>query len=82
MKQPTLEEITQKLKDILDNKTSREEVGSWACNYIRNDEEIEMEDVKAWHYLVEVSMVDLCLMSNEYMFSEEDLKGILSKYDS
>ena len=37
---------------------------------------------KAWHYLVEASEVDLCIMPNVYLFSEEDLKRIISKYDS
>ena len=40
MKQPTKKEITQNVKMFLDGKKNREDVCSWAINFIRNDEGI------------------------------------------
>ena len=37
---------------------TREEVGKWALDLIRNDENVEVNDIEAWHYLVSVSSID------------------------
>lgn len=80
MKQPTTEEITKKIKNIMDESISREEVCEWAINYIRNDDQIEIVDVKAWHYLVEISNMDEMIKPDIYLFNEEDIRNIMKKY--
>lgn len=75
MIQPKREEITNKLKKIIDSKITREEVGSWALEFIRNDDNVEVKDIEAWHYLVSVSSVDEMISPDEYLYSIEDIKG-------
>ena len=80
MKQPTKEEITQNVKMLLDGKKNREDICSWAINFIRNDERIIIDDVEAWHYLVEISNIDEMIAPGEYLFSKEDIDDMIKKY--
>lgn len=80
MKQPTREEITQKINMVLDGRITRESVCKWAVDYIRNDDQICIDDLEAWHYLVEISDIDEMIGSNDYLFNEDDLQEILKKY--
>lgn len=74
MQQPKTDEITKKLNDVLENKITREEVGRWALAFITNDDTIEMNDIKAWNYLVAVSSVDEMIAPDKYLYSIEDIK--------
>ncbi|MGL5149650.1 MAG: hypothetical protein ACRC7N_03640 [Clostridium sp.] len=74
MIQPRKDEITNKLKKIIDNKITREDVGRWALEFIRNDDNFEVQDVKAWHYLVAVSGIDEMIAPDEYLYSIEDIE--------
>lgn len=75
MIQPKRNEITNKLKKVIDNEITREEVGSWALEFIRNDDNVEVKDIKAWHYLVLVSSIDEMIAPDEYLYSIEDIEG-------
>ena len=74
MIQPKTDEITNKLKKIIDNEITREDVGRWALEFIRNDDDVEVEDIKAWHYLVAVSSIDEMIAPDEYLYSIEDIE--------
>lgn len=74
MQQPKADEITNKLNEVIDYKTMREEVGQWTLEFIMNDDNIEINDIKAWHYLVTVSSVDEMIAPDEYLYSDEDIK--------
>lgn len=80
MNQPTKCEITRKIELVLEKKISREEVGEWALNFIRNDKSIYIEDIDAWHYLVTVSNIDEMIGPGEYLFSEEDIQDMMSEH--
>lgn len=80
MKQPTIEEITKKIIKVLDESISREEVSEWAIDYIRNDDKVEIDDIKSWHYLVEISNIDEMIEPDVYLFDEEDIRNIMKKY--
>lgn len=80
MNQPTKEEITQKINMILDGSLTRESVCEWAVDYIRNDERICIDDLEAWHYLVEISNIDELIGPNNYLFHEDDIQCIVKKY--
>lgn len=73
--QPKTDEITYRLKQVINNEMTREEVGKWALELIRDDENIEINDIKAWHYLVSVSSIDEMIGPNEYLYPIEDIKG-------
>lgn len=74
MIQPTIEEINNKLKKVIDNEITRVEVGNWALDFILNDDNVEIRNIKAWHYLVSISSIDEMITSNEYLYSIEDIK--------
>ncbi|OLA29870.1 MAG: hypothetical protein BHW30_05555 [Firmicutes bacterium CAG_194_44_15] len=80
MKQPTREEITQKVEKVLKGQLTREEICIWAVNYIRNDEQICIDDLEAWHYLVEISNIDEMIEPNKYLFHEDDIQAMVKKY--
>lgn len=80
MKQPTREEITQKIQLVLNEKITRESVYEWAQNYIRNDDIIELEDIDAWHYLIAISNIDEMIAPNNYLFDKEDIQNIMKEY--
>ena len=80
MEQPTREAITEKINMVLDGRITRESVNKWAREYIDNDEKIKVEDLEAWHYLVDVSMIDLLVAPNEYLYNEEDIRTIIEGY--
>ena len=75
MIQPKTDEITYRLKQVINNKMTREEVGKWALDLIRNDENVEVNDIDAWHYLVSVSSIDEMIGPNDHLYSIEDIKG-------
>lgn len=74
MIQPTIEEINNKLKKVIDNEITRVEVGNWTLDFILNDDNVEIRNIKAWHYLVSVSSIDEMITSNEYLYSIEEIK--------
>lgn len=80
MKQPTREDITKKINMVLDGSMTREAVCIWASDYIRNDEQICVDDLGAWHYLVEISNIDEMIGPKDYLFHEDDIKEIVKKY--
>lgn len=80
MKQPTREEITQKINMVLDGSITRESVCRWAVDYIRNDDQICIDDLEAWHYLIEISDIDEMIEPNDYLFNEDDIQEIVKKY--
>ena len=59
IKQPTLEENTERVNQVLAGKCDREPLNDWAFESIENDRLVEVEDVEARHYLVAVSGLDL-----------------------
>ncbi|NLK96355.1 MAG: DNA-binding protein [Clostridiales bacterium] len=79
MIQPKRDEITNKLKKIINNEITREEVGRWALEFIRNDDTVEVKDIEAWHYLVSVSSIDEMIAPNEYLYSIEDIEGWIAE---
>lgn len=80
LKQPTKQEITNKLNDVIMGRISREDVSKWAMEYIRNDGDVYIEDVDSWHYLVAVSNIDEMLSPNEYLYSECDIINLIEEY--
>ena len=44
MIQPKTDDITNRLKKIINNELTREEVGEWALAFIKNDDNIEVND--------------------------------------
>ena len=80
MNQPTKKEITKKVELVLSGKLTREELYQWANEFIRNDDSICINDIDAWHYLVEISNLDEMIAPEEYLFNEDDIRSIVGKY--
>ena len=73
MKQPTRAEITQRIDMVLNDSLLREELCEWAVNYIRNDDQVDIEDPGAWHYLMEISNIDEMVEPGVFLFDKEDI---------
>ena len=80
MNQPTKEEITKRIMMVFNGSLTREAVCAWAVGYIRNDEQVCVDDLEAWHYLVEISNIDEMLGPDDYLFDDEDIQAIVEKY--
>lgn len=81
MGQPTKEEIINKLKLILQEKLSREEVADWASVYVMQDEP-NISDETVWELLKVVSGVDLLDSPDEYLHVEQDIKDWIDEYST
>lgn len=72
--QPKARDITNKLKQIINGELTREEVGEWALMFIKNDDNIKVSDINAWHYLVSTSSVDEMIAPGKYLYSFQDIE--------
>ena len=80
MEQPTKKIIVEKLELLFDGKMTREEICEWSMDFIRNDNEVLVTDIEAWHYLVAISKIDEMITPNEYLFSGADIRAIMNQY--
>ncbi len=80
MKQPTRDEITERIKGILDGKISRDSTEDWVDYFISHDDEIELIDVEAWHYLIQLGTMCVPIAPNEYIYSSDDLLELMKEY--
>lgn len=80
MEQPTKKIIIEKLKLMFEGKMTREELCEWSMSFIKNDSEISILDIEAWHYLVAISNIDEMIAPNEYLFIEADIRDIMHQY--
>lgn len=81
MMQPTIDEITNQCKKVIAQKITREEVGTWALAFILNEDNVEIHDIKAWHYLVSVSGIDEMIAPHVYLYSIEDIESWINQYN-
>ena len=84
MSQPTIEEVIAKLKMVLEGKLTREEVASWAMEYVRDDSlafDINRRDEKLWDLLDFVAGFDTEVSPGEYLFHEEDIKDWIRQFE-
>lgn len=82
--QPTIEEVITKLKMVLEGKLTREEVASWAMEYVRDDSlafDINRRDEKLWDLLDYVAGFDTEVSPGEYLFHEEDIKDWIRQFE-
>ena len=48
--------------------------------YISHDDEIEMIDIEAWHYLTELGTMCVQIAPNEYLYTTDDLLNLVKEY--
>lgn len=81
MRQPTKEEVVDKLKMILQGKLTREETADWVSEYVMQDEP-NISDETVWELLQIVSGVDLKDSPDEYLHVEQDIIDWINKYSN
>ena len=81
MKQPTKEEISDKLSMCLEGKITRKDLSEWAYGFINNDD-WELENQEDWDYLLEIAMIDEMISPDVYLYSEEDIREIFDKWNN
>ncbi|MEK4383292.1 hypothetical protein NSS70_15745 [Aeribacillus sp. FSL K6-2848] len=79
MRQPTKEEVVDKLKMILQGKLTREETADWVSEYVMQDEP-NISDETVWELLQIVSGVDLKDDPDEYLHVDQDIMDWITKY--
>ena len=69
---------------VLEGKLTREEVASWAMEYVRDDSlafDINRRDEKLWDLLDFVAGFDTEVSPGEYLFHEEDIKYWIRQFE-
>jgi hypothetical protein len=69
---------------VLEGKLTREEVASWAMEYVRDDSlafDINRRDEKLWDLLDFVAGFDTEVSPGEYLFHEEDIKDWIRQFE-
>lgn len=70
--EPKLIECINKIKNLLNGKTSRRDVSDWAGSYVYADDP-EVEDTRVWDMLILLSGIDLKDSAETYLHSTDDL---------
>jgi hypothetical protein len=73
MNQPTVREIIDRLKLVLNGELTRDEVSDWASYYIMADE-ATIDDEIVWDLLKIICGIDILDSSTSYLHNEEDIK--------
>ncbi|POM99420.1 DNA-binding protein [Bacillus halotolerans] len=79
MTEPKLIECINKIKSVLNEQTSREEVSDWAGTYVYADDQ-EVEDDRVWDMLILLSGIDLKDSAETYLHSTDDLNDWIKQY--
>ncbi|WP_346243230.1 hypothetical protein MKZ19_11405 [Shouchella clausii] len=81
MKEPTKNEIINKLKLVLQNKLTKEEVADWASKYVMTYDHL-VTDLAVFKFLIVVSGLDTLESPGEYMYDDSDIKDWINKYSN
>lgn len=73
MHEPPLLQIAQRLYDVLNRASTREEVADWAMQYVNNDEVI-VNDSDAWELLKKTGGIDLYQAPGKYLYNDDDIQ--------
>ena len=80
MNEPTLIEIIDKLRLVLANELSREELYDWAATFVMADDPI-INDEEVWEALIIISNIDAVESPTSYLYKEEDLKSWIKQFE-
>ena len=78
MNQPTVREIINRLKLVLNGKMTREEVSDWASYYVMADDPT-IDDEIVWELLITISGIDILDSPTSYLHSEVDIKDWINQ---
>ncbi|MCH6268885.1 DNA-binding protein [Neobacillus citreus] len=73
MNQPTVSDIIDRLKSILNGEMTREEVSDWASYYVMADAPTINDEI-VWDLLKIISGIDILDSPTSYLHNEEDIK--------
>ena len=79
MTQPLLHVIIEKLREVLNNSLTREEVADWAMRFIEDDE-ADIKDFHAWELLKQVGAIDMIESPDNYLYSDDDIKKWITDF--
>lgn len=74
MEQPDREKISEQVAKLLSGERTREEISNWAYSFIAHDDEIDVQDVEAWHDLVSLSLAAEMTAPGKYLYALEEIK--------
>ncbi|MGZ4161056.1 MAG: DNA-binding protein [Neobacillus sp.] len=73
MNQPTVSDIIDRLKSVLNGEMTREEVSDWASYYVMADAPTINDEI-VWDLLKIISGIDILDSPTSYLHNEEDIK--------
>ncbi|WP_254610270.1 DNA-binding protein [Bacillus tequilensis] len=79
LSEPKLIECINKIKNVLNEQATREEVSDWAGTYVYADDP-EGEDDRVWDMLILLSGIDLKDSPETYLHSTDDLNDWIKQY--
>lgn len=79
--QPKMLTIIEKLSEILKGEIARDDVASWSLQFI-NDDDMRIDDLKAWELLKLVGSVDLYDSPETYLYEDDDIRKWILEYSS
>jgi hypothetical protein len=68
---PSRRAVIAKLRALVADTTSREEVASWASSWVRRPD-AEVEGASVWNALNSMAMADLISTDRPYLYGKED----------
>lgn len=79
MIQPLINEVIEKLNQVINKNISRVEASDWAMIFILDDE-MYIDNSNAWELLKLVGAVDLMDAPGEYLYSNNDFRQWIKDY--
>ena len=73
---PSRADVIARLRALIAETMSREEVASWASAWVRAD--AHFDDQGVWNALNSLAMADLISISRPYLYEREDFEAWLS----
>ena len=75
---PSREEVKQRLLDLADGKTGRDEVEDWAAEFVIYDNAQlypEIDDSEVWNALVAMAGCATLVAPDDYLYGAEDFRA-------
>lgn len=79
VKEPTIENIVEKLNLVLKGVITRESVAAWADEFVMKDIPT-VEDTKVWELLTIVSGIDIKDSPEEYLHNDDDITNWIKQF--
>ncbi|WP_072917820.1 hypothetical protein [Desulforamulus aeronauticus] len=85
MNEPTLDDVIEKLQQVLEGKISREAVSNWAekvSQCFESESSLSQNDISIWKALDILRGVDLKDSPKDYLHNEADIRNWILRFNA